>query len=419
LNELIVAPIDNANDPVPGQFGSTQFQQLAGSVAPNPLNPFNSTALGSGAIGLTYHQGRLWAFVGSNVFASGGPDTLVGNGFTAWPPTYTWPFQSNVTRLLSTTSGLLVFTVNGLYLIGGGPSITTYFSQLLVDGLGLLSWNALTQMAGIPHIFSSDRQLIGIQPGQGIIRVGHPIGDLLTDFDPTLTYLTYHSYGDLDHALFIGNGVDTWYRCDTNLAPDSSYTGPVWSPKCQIAGGFKALGSIITSPGTSQLLIGPTAAGHVMTRDSTFNIFSDAGAVGTGAGGNAYEAYFTMGNIVLATAGQMAQMGFIQMDFQKVGTQPGVLVLLDEIAAINGASFESISNTFISDPPKMYGPTAVPASLWMNRYYFSQTTPVNPEQIPKPAWCKHLQIKVDFGDIDTVQNELMAFTIFGALWQEG
>lgn len=418
LNELIVAPIDHVNDPVPGQFGSTQFQQAVGSVTPNPLNPFPSTAAGSGAIGFTYHQGRLWAFIGSNVFASGGPDTVVGNGFTAWPPINVFPFQSNVTRILSTTSGLLVYTTTGLHIIAGGPAITTYYSQLLVDGLGLLSWNALALMAGIPYIFASDRQLIGIEPGTGIIRSGHPIGDKLAMYNPSLVYLTYHSYGDLDHALFISNGSTEWYRCDTNLAPDSQSVGPVWSPKATISGGFKAIASIETSAGNKQLLIGPNGAGSILVRDSTFNIFSDGGAVSTGTGGSAFSSFFTMGNIVLATAGQMAEMGFICADFIKIGSLPTVSWLADEISATNGATFEVISNDFTSDPPKLYGPTATPATLWSNRYKFSQTTPGNPGNTPGPAWCKHFQLKIDFGSTDVVQNEMSAFAVWGALWTE-
>ncbi len=216
----------------------------------------------------------------------------------------------------------------------------------------------------------------------------------------------------------IGDGVGSWYRCDTNLAPDSSYTGPVWSPKATIASGFRALMSIETSPGQNQLLIGPSNAGNVLVRDSAFSIFSDGGAVSTGAGGSPYSSFFTMGNIVLATDGQMAEMGFIAAMFAQVGTQPSVYVLLDEIATVNGAAFEKISNDFISDPPKLYGPTGTPASLWMNRYRMGQTTPGNPGNQPAPAWCKHFQLKVDFGNTDTVQNEIYAFTIWGALWAE-
>jgi hypothetical protein len=50
----------------------------------------------------------------------------------------------------------------------------------------------------------------------------------------------------------------------------------------------------------------------------------------------------------------------------------------------------------------------------MNRYYMGQT--INGGE-PEPAWCKFLQLQFDFGN-DTVQNELLAFTIFGALWAE-
>lgn len=410
LNELIEAPVDDQNDPPPGQYGSLFFSQ---SNINTPTRP----APGTGLIGLTYHQGRLFGFIGNNVYASGGPDTVVGNGFTAWPPTNVFPFNSNVVRLLSTTSGLLVFTTSGLYLIGGGPAITTYYSQLLVDGLGLVSWNALTLMLGVPHIFSSDHQLLGIEPGQGVTRVGHPIGDLLTQFNPANVYLVYHSYGDLDHALYIADGSSQWYRCDTNLAPDSQTVGPVWSPKATIAGGIGAIASVETSPGLRQLLISPVSSGFILTRDSTYTIFSDRGTVGTGASGTAYSAFFTIGSIVFATAGQMAEMGFICGDYIKTGSQPTVSVLFDELSATNGATFESISAFMVSDPPRLYGPTATPATMWSNRYYFSQTTSANSGGAPLPAWCKHMQIKVDF-QTDVVQNEMLAFTVWGSLWTE-
>jgi hypothetical protein len=273
-------------------------------------------------------------------------------------------------------------------------------------------------MLGVPHIFSSDHQLIGIEPGQGVTRVGHPIGDLLTAFNPANVYLVYHSYGDLDHALYIADGSTQWYRCDTNLAPDSQSVGPVWSPKTTVSGGIGAIASIETSPGLRQLLISPTSAGFILTRDSTYSIFSDKGAIGTGSGGSAYESYFTVGNIVLATAGQMAEMGFICGDFIQTGSQPSVSVLFDELSATNGAAFESISGSRVSDPPKLYGPTATPATMWSNRYYFSQTTTGNTGNVPSPAWCKHFQMKVDFGSSDTVQNEMLAFTVWGALWTE-
>lgn len=401
LNPLITAPIDHQNDPPPGQFGSTQFVPSAGNAT--------IAAAGTGLIGIVYHQGRMWGFIGNTVFASGGPDTIPGNGFTAWPPAQAFPFQSNITRLLPTTAGLLVFTTTDLAFIGGGPAITDYYSQLIVPGLGLLSWNALTILGGVPYLFSADRQFISIDMSSGVTRIGHPIGNILSGFDPTTAYVTYHSFGDLDHALFVADGSSQWFRCDISPAPDGRYTGPVWSPRATIQGGFKAIASTETSPGNRQLLIGPSAAGKILARDSTFTTFSD--------NGNPYDSYFVMGNITMAHPGQMAQMNFIDMDFIQIGSLPSVYVLFDEIAPTSQVPFEKISNSFITDPPKLYGPQDVPETLWMNRYYFGQTSPGNSESEPVPAWCKSFQLKVDFGS-NTVQNELLAFTMFVALWSE-
>jgi hypothetical protein len=404
LDDSFTAPIAFANDPPPGSFGSQQFQASASSQT--------TPAAGTALQGIVYHQGRLWGFIGNTVFASSGPDAINSNGFTnAWPPAQEFPFNSNVTRLVATPTALLVFLTTDVFLIGGGPAITDYYSQLLAPGVGLLSFNAVAMVLGLPYMFSSDRQLITIDPSGGYTRIGHPIGDKLSAYDPTAAYVTYHSFGDQEHAIFISNGSSEWYRCDPNPAPDGQITGPVWSPRCTISGGFKAINSIETAPGTHQLLIGPTGAGKILARDSGFTTFTDNGA--------AYSSYFTMGNIVLAHAGQMAELGFIEADFVQVGSQPTVQVLLDELSATNGAQFETISNTFVSDPPKKYGPTATPATMWANRYYFGQTTAGNGgDQTPSSAWCKSLQIKIDFGATDTVQNELLAFTLFGALWAE-
>lgn len=404
LNPLIEAPVDNANDPPPGAFGSTQFTQSGGNT---PTIPATGTALQ----GVVYHQGRLFGFIGSTVYCSGGPDTNPGNGFTAWPPTQAFPFQSQVVRLYSTTAGLIVFTTTDVCFIGGGPSIASYYPDKIGPGIGILSWNAVTTIAGIPYIFTSDRQILGFDPNGGITRVGHPIGDKLAAYNPANVYLTYHSFGDLDHALFIANGSSEWYRCDLNMSPDGKYTGPVWSPRATISGGFQAIQSIETSPGIHQLLVGPTGAGFVLARDSTFATFTD--------NTSPYSSYFTMGAIVLAHPGQMAETAFIEMDFMQVGTQPTISVLLDELPNVGSPTFEAISTSFVSDPPNLYGDAGVPTTLWMNRYYFSQTVPgQGVDNTPLPAWCKFLSLKVDFGSSDTIQNELIAFSIFGALWQE-
>ena len=401
LDPSITAPVDNENDPPPGQYGSLAF------TATDAVNTTTAKA-GTAIIGQVYHQGRLWAFLGNRVFASGGPDTVNGNGFTAWPPGNVFPFNSNVVRLEPTSGPLLVFTTTDVYAIGGGPNIGDYYSQMLAPTVGLGSYNALTMVLGLPYLFTSDRQFVSVDPSGGFTRIGHPIGDKLSLYTPSQVYVTYHSYGDQEHALFISNGSTEWYRCDPYPTPDSQMTGPIWSPKATISGGFKALVSVETSSG-KQLFIGPTGVGKILARDSTFTTFADNGA--------AYSSYATIGNVVLAHAGQMAECDFITGDFMKVGTQPSVSIMFDELSPTNGAAFELISDDTVSDPPKLYGPTATPNTMWSNRYFFGQNT-ATPDGTPVPAWCKSFQMKVDFGNTDTVQNELLAFTVFGALYQE-
>jgi len=422
LNPLEEAPIDDVNDPPPGQFGSLFFTP-AGPNTPTVAAP------GTGMIGTTYHQGRLWGFVGNNVFCSGGPDTNPGNGFTAWPSINVFPFQSQVIRLVTTTNGILVFTTTDLYVIGGGPGITTYFSSLLIPNFGILSWNAVTQVGSQVVAFTSDNQLVSVDPQNGFSRIGHPIGNLLAggnqttggltiNFNPANVYLAYHSSGDSEHALFIGDGATGFFRCDLALAPDNAITGnPVFSSFAQVNGGnCKAITSVETSSGVHQLLIGDSRAGKkVLTRDSTFSIFSDGGAVGTGVSGNAYESYAIVGVLTLCAAGQMANANFIEGDYVKVGTQPNISVLFNEIVTAETMSEFELLVGGVQDPPKFFGPSGEAESLYMPRYYFGTTTPGNPNQDPSPAWAKFASLKIDFGT-DTVKNECLALTFVGSLW---
>jgi hypothetical protein len=50
-----------------------------------------------------------------------------------------------------------------------------------------------------------------------------------------------------------------------------------------------------------------------------------------------------------------------------------------------------------------------PHSLYAQRFYLSQTQ--------DPAWCRHLQIMLNWG-LDTVKNELLSMTIFGGFEAE-
>lgn len=307
LNILVLAPINHSNDP--------------------PL---------AGAINLTQYFGRIFYSVGSTVSCSQGPNVggssqPPGNGYTAFNPGQFWTFTSPVVRLVPTTVGLLVWTTSDLGVIQGGPQVTTLFANIYVPGLGLSSYNALSVNGGLIDLFTSDSQVVRFDPNQGVSKIGHPIGDQFfkygaqtTTYSPTTAYVTFHTQGLNDEALFVADGSTGWFRGVPNLSPDAAISGPVWSPKATIVGGCKAIQSVEVTPGQHALLVGATSANQpVLVRDSTYTTFTD--------NSSAYPANFTFGSMVLANPGQLAELGFITCEFQKTGTSPVLSVMLDEI----------------------------------------------------------------------------------------
>lgn len=469
LNILVLAPINHSNDPPP-----------------------------QGAINLVQYFGRVFCSVGATVFCSqgpaiGGPSQPPGNGYTAFNPGQFFTFTSPVRRLVPTNIGLLAFTTSDLGIISGGPNIGTMFPNIYIPGLGLASYNALAVRGGLIDLFTADNQVVTLDPNQGGSKVGYPIGDQFfkygaqtTTFSPSSAYLTFHTQGLNDEALFVADGSTGWFRGVTNLAPDSAISGPVWSPKASVIGGAKAIASLEVAPGQHALLVGGTAPNQpVLVRDSTYSTFSDAGT--------AYPANFTFGSMVLANPGQLAELGFITCEFVKTGSSPKLSVMLDEIAdsamtitaasqsgqnttytytlisgypvvvgsgvtvsgmanpgnngtfpvastgvgtftVVNphgvtavgqsgaGTLFEDLTNyTAVAtglppqDSPWRYGLTLQAASLYTNRYYFAQS--VGGIEPPQGTFCRHMQVKIDFG-LDTVQNEILTQTIYGAHWNE-
>ncbi len=373
LNVLMPAPLAHQNDPPP-----------------------------QNAKALAYYQGRVWCAVGNVVYASSGPDAIIGDGNECWPPANTWVMPEEVIAMLGTTAGLLIFTTGSVQVMQGGPAITSYFPMPLIEHCGILSQNAIAARGTQISLFTTDFQLVTISAGAGFSNNGFAIADKLAALNPANVYLTYHVSG-LDHALYLGDGSTGWYRAVLEQPPDYQMTGPVWSPKSAIVGGCGALKSVEVSPGVWKLLIGSTAAGPVLYRDSTYSTFTDNGTF--------YPANVTVGSIVLAQPGERAEVGFIAADFVKIGSQPQVSILLDEISG----TFESLNGYVVADPPIMYGQAGMAASLFNLRFYTKQTVNTNN---PQSIWCKHLQIHFDFGS-DTVMNELLSQTVWGAIQEEG
>jgi len=360
LNQFIEGPIAGANNP--------------------PLQKLNH---------LTFHLDRVFGAVGRTVYYSGGPDTLTGNGNSAFPPLSKFTYPSAVTKLWPSTFGLLVFTTADIYVISGqGTQSSILFSAPYLPGSGLLSEDCFAMSGSLAYIFTSDRQLLTLDPASGLAEPGFPIGDQLKNFDPKNAYLAWLINGD-DKGLFIADGSTGWFRLNPTPAPEVGYT---WSPKATIvaAGGCGAIGVSEITPGNRRLLVGPINSGPILERDLSVN--SDDGV--------AYGATATAGSIVQAVPGQIAVPVFVAADEIAVGTKVGIGVLLDEI---NG-TFLNLSRA-VNDPPGF----APSSSLYSNRYYLSETG--------EPQECRHMQVKFTWIAEDH-PNELLSFTLFAGFYQE-
>jgi hypothetical protein len=351
--------------PVSGNAGTWQYEDFIPDISTNTSAGLNTLVLApisqsnnppqAGAINLVQYFGRIFYSVGATVFCSQGPNVggavqPPGNGYTAFNPGQFWTFPSPVTRMVPTTVGLLVFTTSDVGIISGGPSITTLFNNIYVPGLGLTSYNALTVAGGLIDLFTADNQVVRFDPNMGVSKIGQPIGDQFfkygaqtTTFTPSSAYVTFHTQGLNDEALFVADGSTGWFRCVPNMAPDSAISGPVWSPKATLPDGCKAIQSLEVAPGQHALLIGSLSGNQpVMVRDSTYTTFTDRGTP--------YASNFTFGSMVLANPGQLAELGFITCEFVKTGTSPKLLVLLDEIVdvlvSISAASQSGNSTTY-------------------------------------------------------------------------
>lgn len=350
-----------------------------------------NTPPASGATNLAYHLNRIFFSIGNVVYWTSGPDTPIGNGNEGVAGTNNATFPSLVKRIVPTGLGALVFTVSDIYQISGnGTSSSPLFPVPYVPGLGILSYNALSQNGTIIGFFTSDSQFLIIDPSAGFNEAGFPIGDLLeTNVDPTQVYVTWHVSGSQDKAWYVGDGSTGWYRLNPTAAPESGLT---WAPFATIVGGVKAIRSTEVSPGVHKLLLGPVTSGPILNRDLSVN--TDNGSVYA-------ECFADIGSIVLAQPGQIAELGFITTDSIALGTRPTIAVLLDEISG----TFEELTH-FEDDPPQL----EPSQTTYAQRFYLAAGD--------NPALCRHMQIRFEWPQEDS-PNELLSMTLYGGFLAEG
>lgn len=341
----------------------------------------------TGIINLTYHLSCIFGSVGNTVYWSTGPATPVGNGINGFSPNNYATFPSLVKCLVPLSYGILVFTVSDIYLLAGSNTASDPITPIpYLTDIGLLSYNALTVNGSIIYFYSSDGQLVSLEPSSGLSEISFPIGDQIEvgggTFNPSTAYVTWHVSGTRDKAIVLADGTGHWFRMIPTPSPESGLT---WCPKATITGGCKAVQSVEVTPGTHYLLVGPSGSGPILYRD--YNNYTD--------NGTAYPADFTFGSIVLGQPGQLGELEFMTTDSQRVGKPLSIAIRRDEIAGV----FEPMYR-WTPDP------TELPASqsLYAQRFYLSQTQ--------EPALCRHFQAKVSW-ETEAQPNEILSFSLYG------
>lgn len=372
------------NSPFPNVTGSVNDNaadnELSIVIAPSPdaNNPPPT-----GMVNIEFHTGRMWGTQNNLLYYSGGPDTVLGNGNEAWPPLNVFSFPTIINRLVSLPSGLLVFTVDAIYVVRGIDS-GSYTVNEWTRGIGVRQYNAVTIDGSNVYLFTSDRQLLTLT-ANGFDQTGAHIGDLLEQLDPNLVYLAVHHAGISDNNLFISNGSDTIFSY--NLLQQG------WNPRQLPSSGVNAIQSIEITPGVFKFLLGlPTTGQLVWQRDLA--TFDDLGTT--------FAPSVTIGNIQLADPGQLAQMQGISAECTTAGTFTGIAVLPNEISGSFTALTSTVGGQIVPEPPEL----PLSTSYRSQRFYWDTVT----NQLPQIL--KHLQIKFSWPS-ESAKNELLGFSIWG------
>jgi hypothetical protein len=380
LNPFIPAPIADAGDPPP-----------------------------AGLTAMVYHLNRVWGIVANMVVYSGGPDTITGNGNTAWPPLNFIAYIAQPIFLVPITvqnGGILVYTTDGIYIIlGTGTASNPFYTTSYYPSVSVTGYTAFDVYNNSVFVMESNGKVstqaveYPFNPQTGYTEVGFPIGDQFQKvttggisaalYSPATAYLSWNIGSSADTGMYVADGNGHWFRMSITNAPES---GLMWSPIATIAGGTSAVQSIETTPGIEQLLLAPASSGPILFRDPTTNIDNTT---------NFAAPYATLGSIVMANSGEEAEVSHIALDSIKTGTAPMVSLLLSEISSTANAPFIPLDVTDYMDPPNL-NPSQ---TLYSQRFSALQNG--------EPTLCHHLQLQINWTS-ENFPSELLSHTIYGA-----
>jgi len=392
LDALIPAPIASANNPPP-----------------------------AGLTGMVYAFQRIWSFVGNLVYWSGGPDTVTGNGNTAWPPLHFIACTGAVVKLrevLVQGGGMIVYTTKGVRIIlGAGTTTNPFYDTVYCNDVALANYNAEYPLGSMLYLMEANAKVssLAIQypfnPQSGYTEVGFPVGDqfLMNTtggysgeiYNPATAYLSWCVASTQDAGMYVADGAVGWRRMSAISPPES---GLLWSPRAAILGGTSATQSVEISPGVFRLLIGPPAGGGpILMRDTTQTVWTDLpGGLATG-----YPSWVVKGSVTLCESGEVAEIEHVACKSLAVGSRPAVSLLLDEIWAgvtvgrrTTGWKTMTLFDKH-QDPPNLEESLTV----FSDRYQALQSG--------EGVLCENFQIKFDYGT-QAVGDKLLKFSIYGA-----
>lgn len=428
-------PIDNFYS---GGFTWQEMGMADASTYGNAsLNPFIAAPIAkqadpppTGFLPICFHLGRLWGVFQNQVIYSAGPDAVVGNGNTQFPPNNNVSFIDTAILCFSTTTTqgptLMVWTTSGLQAIYGQGTPTNPFSDgsSYMARTGILSRFAVDMVGSTLYAMTSTNKLCSYDPSGGYVEIGFPIGDQFTNvttgspdaatgalYDPASTYVSWYERNSGDTRLFVSDGAIGWFNFMPTTTPE---TGGLWNTRAAIVGGTSAVQAIETAPGIFTLLIGPPSGtpGPILMRDPTGAVFGD------GAGNTAFPAWDTKGSIGLCDTGEIAEIAHIGLKSRALGARPAVSLLIDEIEAgitVDGetTAFEELEFSEHHEDPPNIDPSI---TMYSDRYTALQGGGGS-GPAPQGPKCDNFQLRIDYG-AQTVGDELLKFGIFGAVHKE-
>ncbi|KKN54401.1 hypothetical protein LCGC14_0592990 [marine sediment metagenome] len=303
---------------------------------------------------VVFHVGRMWGSVDNIVYYSGGGEILNGVPEEAWSALNFFNFPGKVTALFPFAVGLLVFTESDLFVIRGIDQ-TSFFAMPWQKRLGIGSNRAIAGTEDRAFIFTTERELLSIAPEE-IREVGLPISDRLAAIAPSSVELTLHRDEATDNNLYVSDGNSFFYKM--------ALVDEVWSPRANIIGGLRTLGSVETSAGNFDLLLG--RATTILKRSTT--VFTD--------NGTAYAMNMSFGSFVIAPPAQLREIELIILERSSGNTDYSVGVRLNEV----GLEYKLLLDK-VDDPP-LLGSSETARSL---RYFVRQMARHLQVQLSLPA----------------------------------